>query len=137
MGVPVNFVAILIAAIANMVLGYIWYGPLFGKAWMKLSQIKMDKMKSSGMGKSYALMFLGSLVMAWVLAHALVFGNAYLHTSGAQSGIMVGFFNWLGFVAPVMLSSVLWDGKPWKLWLLNSGYYLIGLMLMGVILASL
>lgn len=48
---------------------------------------------------------------------------------------MVGFWNWLGFVAPVTLGGVLWEGKPWKLWGLNNGYQLLSLLVMGVILA--
>lgn len=127
--------AIVLAAIANMVLGYVWYGPLFGKKWMKLSGIKMDTASQKGMGKSYTIMFIGSLVMAWVLAHALIFGNTYLHITGVSGGLMAGFFNWLGFVAPITLSSVLWEKKSWSLWMINSGYYLIGLMLMGAVIS--
>ena len=48
---------------------------------------------------------------------------------------VVGFWNWLGFVAPVTLGSVLWEGKSPKLWVLNNGYYLVSLIVMGVILA--
>lgn len=48
---------------------------------------------------------------------------------------MAGFWNWLGFVAPVTLGAVLWEGKHWKLWFLNNGYYLVTLLLMGAVLA--
>jgi hypothetical protein len=138
--VPVNYVAVVIAAVANMVLGFLWYGPLFGKQWMKLSgftKADMDEAKKKGMGKSYGLMALGSLVMAFVLAHSLVFAASYMHVSGLSAGLQSGFWSWLGFVAPVTLGTVLWDGKPWKLYILTNGYYLVSLLLMGVILASL
>lgn len=136
--VPINYLAVLVAAILNMVLGWLWYGPLFGKPWMAMMGFTPDKMAAAqkkGMGQSYALMFVGSLVMSWVLAHALIFASTYLMLSGIVAGLMGGFFNWLGFIAPVTLGSVLWEGKPWKLWVLNAGYYLVGLMLMGVVLA--
>ena len=125
-----------------MVLGFLWYGPLFGKLWMSLSgmtpeQIAACKEKGgeSGMGKSYALMFIGSLIMAYVLGHALIFASTYLHASGISAGLTAGFWNWLGFIAPVTLGSVLWEKKPWKLWILNNAYYLVLLSIMGVILA--
>lgn len=136
--VPINYFAVIAATAASMALGFAWYGPLFGKQWMALTGMTPDKIaaaKGKGMGKMYALAMLGSLVMSYVLAHALVFASAYLNVSGVAAGLQVGFWNWLGFIAPVTLGSVLWEGKSWKLWKLNSGYYLLSLLAMGVILA--
>ena len=143
MGVPINYLAVLAATISSMIVGYVWYGPLFGKSWMaamgidsmRMEQMKAE-MKAKGAGKSYALMFVGSLVMAFVLAHALVFASAYLHASGISAGLTAGFWNWLGFIAPVLFGSVLWEQKPMKLYYINVGYYLVTLCVMGMILAA-
>ncbi|MBI2436666.1 MAG: DUF1761 domain-containing protein [Candidatus Magasanikbacteria bacterium] len=138
MEVPINYLAVLVSALANMVLGFLWFGPVFGKVWMKTSGMtaeKLEESKKKGMAVSYVLMVIGSLLMAYVLAHALIFGNAYLGTSGWSSGVMVGFWNWLGFVLPVTIGVVLWDGKPWKFWAVTYLYNLVGFMLMGIILA--
>ncbi len=121
-----------------MIIGGLWYGPLFSKPWVALSGMTEEKIsaaKARGMGKLYAINFLGALVMSYVLGHALIFASQYLGISGVGAGLMVGFFNWLGFIAPVTLGVVLWEGKSWKLWILNSGYYLVSLSIMGVILA--
>ena len=136
--VPINYVAVLVSAIASMALGFVWYGPLFGKQWMALSgmtQEKIQAVKAKGMGSTYAIAFVGALVMSYVLAHALVFASAYMKAEGIQAGLAVGFWNWLGFIAPVTLGMVLWDGKPWKLWALINGYNLVSLLVMGIILA--
>ena len=136
--VPITYLAVLGAAVASMVVGALWYGPLFGKKWIALSGMTkeaMESAKSKGMGKLYALGFVGSLVMSYVLAHALVFASSYTETSGLPAGLMVGFWNWLGFVAPVTLSSVLWENKSWALWFLNNSYYVVSLLIMGAILA--
>ena len=136
--VPINYLAIVGAAIASMVIGGLWYGPLFGKTWFKLSGMsdaQVNAAKQKGMGKSYAIMFVGSLVMSYVLAHALFFASAYLGVHGVSAGFMSGFWNWAGFIAPVTLGVVLWEGKPWKLWFLTSGYYLVSLSVMAIILA--
>jgi len=138
MGVPISYVAVFVAAVANFILGGLWFGPLFGKMWAKLSGMTdamMEEAKKKGMGKSYALMFIGSLIMAYTLAHALVFASTYLHVYGWSAGVMAGFWNWFGFIAPVTIGVVLWDRKPWKYWLVTYSYYLVGLCLMGVILA--
>ncbi len=133
--VPVNYLAVFAAAVSSMIIGSLWYGPIFGKKWMALSGISMGSGKPSGMGKSYALMFVGSLVTAYALSHFLVFASAYMNASGASAGIMAGFWAWLGFIAPVTLGSVLWERKPWSLWVLNNAYRRLSLLVAGVILA--
>ncbi len=139
--VVVNYFAIVVSAIINMALGFFWYGPLFGKQWVAMmgwSKKDMEKgkekMQKDGW-KTYLLAFIGSLVMGFVLAHSLIFASSYLAISGLSAGIMAGFWSWLGFIAPVTLGSVLWEGKSWKLWLLMNGYYLVSLLMMGSILA--
>src|SRR3989344_7706455 len=117
--VPINYLAVLVAAIAAMVLGYLWYGPLFGKEWAKLmgwTPEEMAKKMSDPAGKNkmmmgYGAQFVGALVMAFVLSHSLVFASAYLNVSGAMGGLQAGVWSWLGFVAPTTIGMVLWEGK--------------------------
>jgi len=143
MEVPVNYLAVSASGVAAMILGSVWYGPLFGKQWMammgltpeKTAAMKADPAAKKKMMRSYGLMFLGALVMAYVLSHALAFAQAYIGSKGAMAGVSVGFWNWLGFIVPVTMGSVLWESRPWKLWALNAGYYLVQLVMMGVILA--
>lgn len=134
--VPINYLAVVLAAASTMVVGSLWYGPLFGKEWMKLTGHKPDPAKQKEMGKLYALQFVGSLVMAYVMAHSMVFAGAYLKVSGVNAGVMAGFWSWLGFVTPITLGTVLWDGKPWKLFVINAGHYLVAMLVMGAILGA-
>ena len=130
----VNYLAVLVAAIVGMVLGFLWYGPIFGNIWMKLMNIdkkKMEEMKKKGVGKSYFVTFIAGLVMAYVLSHFV----DYLEATTISAGITAGFWIWLGFVATVIIGSVLWEGKPFKLYLINAGFHLAELMLMGAILS--
>lgn len=140
--VPINYLAVLVAAVVNMVLGFLWFGPVFGTMWMKSQGMTAEQIaecKKKGPGKSmagsYAIMAVGSLVMAYVLAHALVFASAYTNTAGLSAGLMAGFWNWLGFVAPVTIGVVLWDNKSWKYWAITYLYYLVGLLAIGAVLA--
>lgn len=131
----VNYMAIAAAAIINMVLGFVWYGPLFGKPWMKMmgySKEDMEKAKKSGMmPKLYATAFVGAVVMAYVLTHFVQLGGAM----AAMDGAMVGFWIWIGFIATTTLSGLLWEQKPFNLYLLNNGYYLVLLLVNGALLA--
>ena len=134
---PINYWTVVTAAAANVFVGFLWYGPLFGKTWASMAGVDLSKRPpGSKIAKSMFFMIAGSLIMAWVLDHALIFANFYLGSSGPASGLMVGALNWLGFIVPVTLGVVLWENKPWKLFILNAAYYLAALCLMGLILAA-
>jgi hypothetical protein len=134
----INYPAVLAAAVSSIVLGFLWYGPFFGKPWMKivgLTKESMNQAKAKGMTTTYLIMTLGSLLMAFVLAHDLEFASVYTQTTGISAGLMAAFWNWLGFIAPVLVGDQLWGGKPWKLFLINGGYYLTSMCIMGTLLA--
>jgi hypothetical protein len=127
-----TYVAIIVAAIVQMILGFLWYGPLFGKTWMSLMGINQQSMSREGMGKTYAWTFIGSLVTAGVLRHVATMVGAKTIGAGASLGGWV----WLGFVATVTLASVIYEKRSVNLYVLNNGYQLISLVVMGAILAS-
>ena len=121
--------AIVIAAIANYLIATIWYALLFPKRWQKLTGI--TDMKPAPM--MIVLSLIGSLVLSFVLYHSIVFGDAYVRMSGIGGGLMGGFFGWLGYIAPVTLMTKLYEKKPWGLWILDNGFWLISLLVMGAI----
>ncbi|MBI4361338.1 DUF1761 domain-containing protein [Candidatus Micrarchaeota archaeon] len=129
----VNLVAVLVAAVVQMALGFLWYSPmLFGNSWMKLVGIKpsdMEKGKKE-MPKSAGLGFLAAVVMTFILAQVI----GFMQAATLVDGLLAGFWMWLGFVATVLAGFVLWEGKPVKLYLINSGYYLVALLLSSAIL---
>jgi hypothetical protein len=130
MEVHVNYLAVLVAAVASYVIAFLWYAVLFGNLWKKLTGI--PDMKPAPL--NIVLVLIGSLLMSYVLYHSITFGDAYVHMSGAQGGLMGGFFSWIGFIAPVTLCTKLYERKPWGLWLLDNGFWLISLLVMGTIL---
>jgi hypothetical protein len=130
--VHINAVAFLLAVVAKFVIGWVWYSPpLFLRPWQQLAGISDDQMRG-GMAKSLAIWIVGSVVMAFVLVHAIRYAGA---TSLAQ-GAAVGFFNWLGFVFIVMLEEYAAAKYAFKLVAIKSGAYLVELVVMGAILAS-
>jgi hypothetical protein len=136
--IPVNIWAVLVCGIVAMFIGFVWYGPLFGKQWvasMGWSPERMQEAMKKSSHWSYLLMFVGALLMSFILAHGVIFTESYLGSTGASIGALVGFGSWLGFVVPSSIGGVLWEGKPWKWWIILSGYYLVTLVILGVILA--
>lgn len=134
--VPVNYLAIIVSTILTMVIGYVWYGPLFGKPWSTLMGFSPEHRakRDKGMRLNYIIMALGALLMTFILAYVIIFAGTFIQLSGALAGLLVGIMCWLGFIVPVSLGTVLWDDKPWKLWFINAGYYLVVLIIIGAIL---
>ena len=134
--INVNYLAVFVAAIASFVLGWIWHSPfMFGKMWMKLNNIdkkKIDEQKNNNkMGTQLFFQFVATVLMAYVLSYFIGYANA----STAIDGAIVGIWLWVGFVATTMIGMVLWENKPFKLFLINAGHVLAGLIVMGAILA--
>jgi len=117
MSVPVNYLAVVVAALANYIIGAIWYAALFRKPWLRLSGVAEMKVTAI----SVVLALVAAFLTSFILDHALIFADAYLKTAGVGAGIMVGVLNWLGFIAPVTLGVVIYEKKPWALWVLNNG----------------
>ena len=130
MRISLNWWAIIVAALAQCVIGWMWYGVFFKEQWMKLSGQK--DMKGWAMTMVWGLVV--ALVMSYVLAYAITFSTAYTHSGALSGGLMSGFFNRLGFIAPVTLCIVLYEKKSWNLWFLINGFWLVTLLVMGGIL---
>jgi hypothetical protein len=137
MNIVINYWAVAACMVSSVIIGFAWYGPLFGKPWMKLSGISMPDKKPSFfvMLKPIVISLLGALLMSLILGHWLVFSAVVLGVTGIEGGLQGAFWLWLGLTVPVSVSVVAWEGKPWKLFLIHSGYWLALLSVMSLILS--
>ena len=133
--VDINYWAVLVSALVAFGIGAVWYSLLFGKKWMELMNINPNRVNKPEMKKKatrgYIIMFIALLVMAYILAHFV----DYTEANSIVEGMAAGFWIWLGFLATTMIGSFLWEDKPFALYLINVGHYLVVLLVMGAILA--
>lgn len=137
MEVEVNYLAVLIAGVASMAVGFFWYSPAaFGKPWMKLKGYTKEGLKAeqAKMGKFYALSFLMTLLMAYMLSHVAFFSNYFFGQGLLSAALSSGFFSWLGFVLPVQVAAQIFGEKKWKLLAIDTGYQLASLIVMALII---
>ena len=136
---PINWLAILVAAIVIFALGGLWYSPiLFAKRWIALQGRTEEQMRaqaaSANMPLMYASAFVTGLLVAWAMA--MVFAHiANDMPMNAAHGALLGFILWLGFAASTSYATALFSGKPRQLWLIDSAYNLVSFVLAGIILA--
>jgi hypothetical protein len=128
---PINWWAVIVAALVKFVLGWAWYSPpVMGKQWQALVG-QTDAEVRAGLPRAIPIDIIASLVMAFILLHAVHYAGATTLLQGAA----VGFLNWLGFIATVQIGQVVYEKKPWRLFVINNVYLVVALIVMGAILA--
>jgi hypothetical protein len=135
----VNLLAVLVAAISTMIVGFLWYSPiLFAKPWMReMGYDPEDKARIKEMQKSAGPAYAGSFVASLISAFVLALFFHWLRVSGIHYGLVTSFHVWLGFVATVQFTDALFQKKSMKLFAINTGFQLLCFLVMGAILASL
>jgi hypothetical protein len=126
-----NLWAVLASGGLMWVLGALWYSPVaFSKPWMALVPGPQgDKKKAMIAGMIMSLV--GDILLAFVLAHVIIWAGSHEFVHG----VFIGFVMWMGFFAAVAIPQGIFEGRPFKLFAINQGYNLLGLMLMGGVLS--
>ncbi len=136
---PINYSAVLVAALANFIIGFLFHGQLFGKVWMELSNIHpTGNEKLSNMWPQMLKNYLGNVLFAYVLAMVYLFASTspLMGGSGALNGMIVAFWVWLGFIFTTSSIEVIWMGRSYKLWLFEACSSLVSCLAMGAIIGA-
>lgn len=136
---PINLLAVLVAAVVAFVLGFLFHGPLFGKLWMRLANITPTGNEKFGdMIPQMLWNLLSNFVTAYVLAVIYLYASSspFLGGAGVKTGIIVALWVWIGFLVTSSSVEVIWMGRRAKLWLYESACSLVVMVAMGAIIAS-
>jgi hypothetical protein len=138
MEIQTNYIAVALAAVASMVIGFVWYGPmLFAKPWMKYMGYSQKDLKKeqAKMGPLYGISFVLAVLTAFVLSYMIVMAQNFFEYPKLSTGLITAFWMWLGFVMPVQATSAIFStNRSMGLFLINTGYQLACLLVMGLIL---
>jgi hypothetical protein len=133
--VEIFWPAVFAGAVVSMLVGYIWYGPMFAKPWMKLVN-KTEKELQANAPNSYISAILLALVQTFALRHFVVFAQiAYPEYTPLAAGLLAAWWAWLGFCFTSMTVAYLFAARPRKLILIDTAYHLVVLLINGAILS--
>lgn len=155
-----NFLAILVAAFSTLIVGFVWYNPkVFGNVWMRESGLTEEQLKGANMVKIFGLTLLFAFLIGMILQfmvihqfgalgltggdptkalpsyHAFMedYGNAYrTFKHGMLHGSMTGVL----LALPIVGINALFERKSWKYILINGGFWIVSLTLMGGIICA-
>ncbi|MEK7094431.1 MAG: DUF1761 domain-containing protein [Patescibacteria group bacterium] len=132
----INYLAVLACGIFAMIIGFVWYGPLFGKKWLEVmgadvKDIATRKEMQKKAGPLYGIQFILTLFQAYVLAHYI---QGWSEVSSVENALWI----WAAFVMPIVAGSAMWNNDSkrvaWTRFLLQGGYQLILFIAFGLIL---
>jgi hypothetical protein len=135
----IHITAVLLAAVAAFILGFLFHGPLLGKYWMKLANIKpTGNEKFADMVPQMLWNMLANIVTALGLSvlYSLASSSPALQGMGVWGGVACGVLAWAGFLVPSTSIDVIWMGRKTSLWLFESACSLVVMAVMGAIIAS-
>lgn len=130
----VNWLAVVVAALAGFLVGGIWYGPIMGKRWMGAVGLTEEQVKQGNMGLIYGGAFAFSLLASWTLAHT--FGT-YGQDLSVTVKVLTAFGVALGFIVPAIGTNYLFSQKSKALFLIDASYWLLFYTAMGLVHAYL
>ena len=131
--VHINYLAVVVATVAAFALGGLWYSPLlFAKMWVNAhgyTEEQVNAMQKSA-GKAYGV----SLVCQWLIALAIAVLVGYLHLVNLSQGLKLSVLIWGGFALPLGLMANMFTDKRITVFLIDTGYQLVYLLIMGAII---
>ncbi|WP_339918735.1 DUF1761 domain-containing protein [uncultured Flavobacterium sp.] len=156
----INFLALLVAAVTTLLVGFVWYHPkVFGTMWMKEAGMTEDIMKARNMflifGMAVFYAFLIAMTLQFLVIHqwgavGMIGGDPTLAKPSYVSfmadygtafrtfkhGLLHGFIAGLFLALPIIGTNALFEKRSWKYTLINGGFWIVCLMLMGGIICA-
>lgn len=134
----INWLAVIAASLVGFAIGFVWYGPLFGKSWMSAVGMTEEDVQNGNMGKTFGFTFLFQFIMACCLA-IFFYGSGEPEASNminAGTGSFYGFLTGFGWVAMAIGVNALYEQRSWKYIFINGGFWVVVFTLMGLILGA-
>jgi hypothetical protein len=128
--VAINWFSVTGASVVGFMVGFLWYGPLFGKAWLKTVGLTEEDTRKANMVKVFGISFVLQFMMAWCLT--MFFGPDITTATGTLFGFLAG----MPWVAAAIAINALFEQTSWQYILINGGYWTVTFTLMGVVLGT-
>ncbi len=131
--IEVDLLHVLAAGVVSLIIGYVWYHPrVFGGIYLRLSQITPEMVEKGK--RRMPLMAVGALLASMLAAYVMNYFGIAWGVYDIIGAVELGFWCWVGFVAPTMIGMVLWDQKPFTLYLLHVLHWLVAFVAMAIVL---
>lgn len=126
----INYLAVIVAAIVYLIIGWLWYAPLFGAAWMKAIGKTKEQVAAGASAANYIIALVTSFIACYGIARIMLwYGDVSI-----RSGILVGVLVGVCFVLTSMFVNDTFEKRPTGLTFINVLYHLVSMVVAGIIL---
>ena len=132
----INWLAVVAATLTGFIVGFFWYGPVLGKAWMRESGMTEEKVAQGNMARTFGVALVFQFVMAFCLAMFFYSDPESAELINASSGTLYGFLTGFGWVAMAIGVNSLFEQRSFSYMAINGGYWVVVFTLMGLILGA-
>ncbi|MEQ9035021.1 DUF1761 domain-containing protein [Gracilimonas sp.] len=132
----INWLAVVAASLVGFAIGFVWYGPLFGKKWMASVGMTEEDAQNGNMGKIFGFTLIFQFIMAFCLAMFFYGDPASAEMINGSNGAFYGFLTGFGWVATAIGVNALYEQKSWTYIFINGSFWIVVFTLMGLILGA-
>ncbi len=129
-----NILAVLACVIVYLIIGFVWYGPLFSKSWTTMNGIDITTKKKEDMTKGMMHGMAMSVITGFVITVVLGRGMQLLDMSSPTYPLIIATILWLPFTALPFAQNYAYLQKPFKLLFIDAGYMLVSMWAISFIL---
>ena len=131
----INWLAVVLATVSSMVVGFVWYAkPVFGKLWIRLAEVDESKM-GNGVGAIIVTVIV-SFITAAVLAGSAAIAQNFYGGNFLANTVVTGIILWAGFTAARFITHDAFDRRPANLTVLNCAHELVTIVVMALIIGA-
>ncbi|MFZ5390929.1 MAG: DUF1761 domain-containing protein [Patescibacteria group bacterium] len=132
----INYLAVIVCSVLAMIIGALWYGPIFGKKWLEIVGANINDLTAreamkKRAGPLYFVQFLLTLFQVYVLAYYI---SGWSEVSGLENSLWI----WAAFIIPTVAGAAMWNNDSarvsWARFLIQGGYQLVLFVLFGLVL---
>lgn len=130
----INYAAVLVSAALFFAVGSVWFSGLFGSLWKEeliKHNVRITEPTSGQLAMKMLLTFVANILAAYAMACLVMI----THSSSLQSGLVLGGIAAVGFAATTLASCFIWENRSLKLFLIDVGYPIFGIIVSAVILS--
>lgn len=130
--VTINYLAVIVAAVAYLIIGWLWYSPLFGAAWMK----GIGKTKEQVAAGASALNYILALIFGFIASYGIARIMVWSGRNSITDGIMIGLVVSICFVLATLFMNDTFEKRPVGLTFINVLYHIVSLVVAGIIIGA-
>lgn len=128
----INYLAVAVAAVAYLILGGLWYAPLFGSTWMKAIGKTKEQVAAGASPLNYVYAIVLGFVASYGIARIMVWSGGNTIGDGIMTGLVVG----VCFILATFLMNDIFEKRPASLTFINVFYHIVALIIAGIIIGA-